>query len=518
MAQVDEQQTGCTKALIYCRVSSKAQESEGHGLESQETRCRQYAASKGYDVAAVFPDTITGGGDFMKRPGMVALLSFLDAQPDERFVVIFDDLKRFARDRDFHFRLRDAFRERDAKVECLNFNFEDTPEGEFIETILAAQGQLERKQNGRQVAQKMQARMENGYWIHTAPIGYRYQTIKGRGKVLVANPPFDAIVREGFEGFASGRFATQAEVQRFFASFLDFPRNRHGAVTSQRVADILSHPIYAGYICSERYKLNWIKAQHEPLVSMDIFEKVQERRLGASHAPQRKNIGNDFALRGIATCACCDAPLRSSWSKGKYKRYAYYLCQTKGCEAYGKSIPRDRLEAQVGEIIKDLQPTGGLIAITTRMFQDAWAMRAEQAKAKVQAAKRQMAKVETEIDQLLGRIVEASNSAVIRAYEDKIAKLEYDKARLSETALKEQPPQRAFDEKLELALRFLSNPWKLWESGQASIQRLVLKLAFQGPVAYDRNQGPRTPEISMPFKALKGDWGSVLKNGAGGGT
>ena len=33
--------------------------------------------NKGYDVEAVFPDTITGGGDFMKRPGMVELLSNL---------------------------------------------------------------------------------------------------------------------------------------------------------------------------------------------------------------------------------------------------------------------------------------------------------------------------------------------------------------------------------------------------------------------------------------------------------
>ena len=41
------------------RVSSKSQENEGHGLESQETRCRQHAAAMGYDVAAVFPDMIT---------------------------------------------------------------------------------------------------------------------------------------------------------------------------------------------------------------------------------------------------------------------------------------------------------------------------------------------------------------------------------------------------------------------------------------------------------------------------
>ena len=79
------------KAVIYSRVSSQSQEKEGHGLESQETRCRQYAAAKGYEVVAVFPDTISGGGNFMQRPVMVALLSFLDAQPQERFVVIFDD-------------------------------------------------------------------------------------------------------------------------------------------------------------------------------------------------------------------------------------------------------------------------------------------------------------------------------------------------------------------------------------------------------------------------------------------
>lgn len=150
------------RALIYCRVSSPGQEKDGNGLDSQETRCRQYAEIRGYEVAAVFPDVMTGEGDFMNRPGMAALLSFMDAQPDERFIIIFDDLKRLARDRDFHFALRKAIRVRNAEVECLNFRFDDSPEGEFVETIFAAQGQLERKQNARQVKQKMKARMQNG--------------------------------------------------------------------------------------------------------------------------------------------------------------------------------------------------------------------------------------------------------------------------------------------------------------------------------------------------------------------
>ena len=50
-----DQQTA-QKAVIYCRVSSTRQRLEGSGLESQEHRCREYAESKGYDVAAVFPE------------------------------------------------------------------------------------------------------------------------------------------------------------------------------------------------------------------------------------------------------------------------------------------------------------------------------------------------------------------------------------------------------------------------------------------------------------------------------
>lgn len=55
------------KALLYCRISSVKQRIEGSGLESQEHRCRQYAAAQGYDVEQVFKDDVTGGGDFLNR-------------------------------------------------------------------------------------------------------------------------------------------------------------------------------------------------------------------------------------------------------------------------------------------------------------------------------------------------------------------------------------------------------------------------------------------------------------------
>lgn len=43
-------------AVIYARVSSVQQVTEGDGLASQETRCREYANYKGYTVVEVFSD------------------------------------------------------------------------------------------------------------------------------------------------------------------------------------------------------------------------------------------------------------------------------------------------------------------------------------------------------------------------------------------------------------------------------------------------------------------------------
>ncbi|MCT4609788.1 MAG: hypothetical protein N4A70_11345 [Pelagimonas sp.] len=75
------------------------------------------------------------------------------------------------------------------------------------------------------------------YWVHNAPVGYRYKTVKGHGKLLIADEPLASLVRDAFESFAAGRFQTQAEIKRFFETHPDFPRSKHGEVKQKRVND-----------------------------------------------------------------------------------------------------------------------------------------------------------------------------------------------------------------------------------------------------------------------------------------
>ncbi len=492
------------KAILYCRVSSTKQKTEGQGLDSQEHRCRQYAAFNGYGVDMVFPDDVTGGGDFMKRPGMAALLRFLDDHPEEDYVVIFDDLKRFARDTQFHFKLRHELAMRGARVECLNFRFEDTPEGEFIETVFAAHGQLERKQNGRQVIQKMKARIEKGYYCFAPVLGYRYTALKDGGKVLAPDEPNASIVREALEGYASGRFKSPSEVKRFMETFPSIPKNNHGEVRLQLAIDVLKRPLYAGYITVEKWGIHLQPAQHEPLINFATWQKIQGRLKGKSSAPViRKKLNEDFPLRGFVKCGCCGHHLTAAWSKGRNRHYAYYTCQGKGCDDYKKSIRKDQIEGDFEKLLKELQPAPKLFQVVREMFVKRWNEMGARMDKTIADTKLELARLEHKSNLLMDRLVEADSMALITAYEKQIKKVEETRTALRENITDFSHPRASFDQMYRTACAFLANPWKLWASDIIEYKRLVLRLAFPQAIAYCRDSGYRTAAIAEPFRLLQ---------------
>lgn len=505
-------------AVIYCRVSDKGQT----GLGSQEHRCAQYAQAKEYDVVRIFRDKATGGGDFMKRKGMVDLLKFLDDNPQKTFIVVFDDLKRYARDTEFHLTLRRLMSERGAKRECLNFNFEDSPEGKFTETINAAVGELEREANARQSRQKKIARLEAGYAVYSRPpVGYKFIKSKhGNNKLLVRDEPHASIVQEILEGFASNRFASQAEIARYLEAHPRFPKHTpQGKVRVQKVTDILTQPLYAGYVYSKELGVPLTSAKHEGLVSKTTFEKIQNRLKGRAYAPARKDLHKDFPLRGAVACFCCGKNLRGSWSKGLTKRFPYYACHTKGCVSYGKSIPRAEVEGAFDTLLKDIQPSKDLVKIIKVIFRLYWDKKVVNAAANAKAIRADIIESEKQIQKLVSRIVETTNDRVINALENRIDELERKKLVLAEQTEKTALPQPSFEETIELSLNFLSNPHKIWTSGAFNLKRLVLKLVFSEPLLYNREQGYRTPKTSLPFNILGENTGCFLPemfNGAAG--
>ncbi len=304
------------------------------------------------------------------------MLAHIDAnrKTGKNYVAIFDDHKRFARETENHLMLRRLLTERGVRVEFLNFKTEDTPENKFSETMYAAQAELEREQNRRQNRERRRARLERGFAVTRAPIGYMYKDAPEGGKVIVPNPEFAPIIKEALEGFAENRFASQVEVKRYLEGFPKLPmsRNHHGEISQQRVIWMLRNHMYAGMISAPYLGISMRKGQHEGLISFETHEKIIAKLDAGVYAPTRKDISEDFVLRGAVACSSCKTPLTAGWSKGKFKKYPYYFCRERSCAAYGKTIPRAKIEGRFAELLSALQPRPQLAKLVQAMFEEAW--------------------------------------------------------------------------------------------------------------------------------------------------
>jgi site-specific DNA recombinase len=487
------------KAVIYCRVSSIKQTKEGDGLSSQETRCREYAGHRGYEVAEVFRDDVSGS--LKERPGMRRMLAFLKKQKKQH-VVIIDDISRLARGVEAHIELRAALAQAGGVLESPSVEFGEDADSELREYLLATVAQHQRRKNAEQTKNRMRARAMNGYWVSKPPIGYRMERQAGHGKFLVRNEPFATIVADALQGYASGRFETIVEVKRFLEAQPAWPKDKHGEVHQERINELFARPVYAGHLSYEQWGLHLIPAKHEPLVALETWLAVQERHNGMAKAPVRKDFREDFPLRGFVTCGDCGEPLTSCWSKGRSASYPYYLCDTRGCVMSRKSIRAEVIEGDFEKLLGELHPTEGLFNLAFQMFRDLWDAKVAGLQGQTAHMRQEIGTITRKVDQLLERIVDASSDTVVRAYEKKIKELESQKAMLADKIANSGKPIRSFSETYRTAFDFLANPSKLWHSPRIEDRRAVLKLVFAEKLPYVRGEGYRTAKISTPFKML----------------
>ncbi|MGI9377591.1 MAG: recombinase family protein [Tsuneonella suprasediminis] len=488
------------QAVIYARVSTKKQSREGSGLDSQETRCREYAAYRGYRIVKVFQDDMSGS--MLGRPGITAMLAFVRKHRRDGIVVIIDDISRLARGLEAHLKLRTEINKAGGVLESPSIEFGEDSDSTLVEHLLASVSQHQRQKNGEQAKNRMRARMLNGFWVFYAPLGYVYQKSPAGGSVLVPDEPMASAIREALEGFADGRLNTKADVKRHIENSPGARLTRHGILTNEQAHRILTRPIYAGYIESKVWGVSFRKGQHEPLISLETYQRIQEKLSGKIYAPARTDINEDFPLRGFVTCGECGHPLTANWSKGRYKAYPYYVCRHRGCEKFGKSVSRDKVEGAFEGMLRSLRPSQSLFSLIARQCRIVWDKRTASMREAKASFKLKIAAVEKKIDGLLDRIVESENGAVVAAYERKVAELEREKHLLAEKQARCGTVARDYDETFRTAFEFLSNPCYLWEKGGLEDKRIVLQLTLDSHLEYDWNQGVRTTELSFPFRML----------------
>ncbi len=485
----------------YARVSGKKQVKEGDGLGSQEARIRDYTRNRGYPALSVmFTDDRSGGTE--DRPGFGAMLKFLIKNRSSICIVIIDDITRLARDITVHHTLRAAIAATGARLECPSFEFGDSSDDILVENLLASVSQHQRQKNGEQVRNRMRGRLLNGYWCFSSkPPAFEFAKIAGQN-TLVPREPIASIVTEALEGFDSGRFQTQAEVQRFLQESPGYPKRPDGTVKFDRVTELLTCVLYAGMIEYLPWGISIRQGRHQGLITYDTYQRIQRRLNENPKAPARANLSQHFPLRQAVQCAHCSRLLGGAYSRGRNAEYPYYFCLNKKCLRYRKSFSSDEMHGQFEVLLKKLTPADEIIDIATAIFREVWEKRSDDASERTALLRREVTTTDKSMGLLVDRVANSSNPQLVQVYEARLIDLQREKAALIEKIENSEKAMPNFDTTLRTAIAFLASPWKLWETGKVEDRRAVRKLVFTEHLQYSPELGFRTAETTLPFKVL----------------
>jgi site-specific DNA recombinase len=499
---MNKQDTEKLYYLVYARVSSQRQVNEGDGLGSQEQRCLNWIKAKNGVIEKVFRDEGVSGGLF-DRPAMTSLLKYLDDNAHKNYVVVFDDLTRLARDVNVHLRLKmELCKVRGAVLECPNFNFDNSPEGEFIETILAGKAELDRKQNRRQVIQKQKARLERGYWPFCTPLALHNIKDREHGKILVPKEPFASIFKEAIEAYEKDLLNSETEVKDFInLKFKEVGLKR--TISNHGVQATLSKALYAGYIEYEPWEVERRDGKHKGFISKQTFENVQNKRLGKSKPRMAGTYSEDFPLRGFVSCEECGKKLRASWNTGNGGKYPNYWCQTKGCSLRYKVTKRKVIHGEFEVILSGSKLEKDKIELSKAIFMDTWDTLASENNQHSQHLQQELGSIDDKIDMLVERISSASNQTLISTYEEKVTKLSNKKTEISEVLKIPKYTEEQFGTALNKVYNALENPISLWNSDNLEDKRTVLYMFFENGLSYRYKEGFGTANFSDGINLLR---------------
>ena len=480
--------------LVYARVSSKRQETEGSGLGSQEGRCKNKLTSLAVTYDRTFPDTFSGGGDFMNRPAMREMLAYIDANPHKKFVVVFDDLKRFARDVEFHFKLRTAFQKRSVDLHCLNYNFDESPEGRFSETIMAAQAELERHQNRRQVIQKQKARLELGYYPFSRKEGYDIIKDASHGKIAKPNRVGLELLKPAMEGFAKGVLPRVIDVCKYLFESGCW-KTQAPEKYIDRVTKWLKDPFYAGIIRYDKWEVSGVKGKHEPIISLETHEAIL-RRLNKKDLFKRVRLDTspDFPLRGLLTCSECGKHLTGAWSRGRNKKYPHYWCCNWECSNKGKTISKKIIEGQFEELLQRNRLKDDVDILLSTVFDRVWKDEMDKIKEHSKTLENNKKALEEKINDFANLMRDARTEVTKRAFENQLEKAAQELEKMNEENKDrldyDIPYRTAFD----MASGMLKRPYEIWANLDVVEKQKLFFFIFEEKLPYNRIVGFRTAE------------------------
>ena len=301
-------------AAAYIRVSTEEQTE--YSPASQLEKIRDYAKRNDYILPEeyIFVDEGISGRSTAKRPAFNNMIGIAKIKPKPFDTILLWKFSRFARNREDSIVYKSMLRKQcGIDVISISENIGDDKMSVIIEAMIEAMDEYYSINLAEEVKRGMNEKVQRGEAVTIPSFGY--DIIEGK---YVPNPETAPVVREIFADFLEGKGLVTIARELNENGY----RTRRGNKFENRtVKYMLKNPVYIGKIrWTPTGRTNYrkdnkdtliINGTHEPIISKEIFERVQEKLSKESVKYMREASAKEpFMLQGLVRCSNCGSVLQ----------------------------------------------------------------------------------------------------------------------------------------------------------------------------------------------------------------
>ncbi len=304
-------------AVLYARVSSKDQEREGFSIPAQQRLLREYAERNGMLIVEEYIDVETA-----KRAGRTAfdkMVAWLRSNRGSCNTILVEKTDRLYRNLKDYVLLDEVNPEIHFVKEGEVISEDSRSAQKFIHGIRVLMAKNYVDNLSEEVTKGMMEKARSGLWPSRAPLGYRNVQAEDGKRIMIPDPERAPLVRAMFEWVARGDRSLSQATQRANEAGLRM-RKSGRKVGKATVHRILHNPLYCGDVV---WQGELTPGLHTPIVSRDLWDRVQEALDDRNRNQRGKSRIHEFAFSGLMSCAHCGCALSGQIQK---ERYIYYHC------------------------------------------------------------------------------------------------------------------------------------------------------------------------------------------------
>ncbi len=358
------------RVALYLRVSTKEQ-AQGYSLDSQREALSEWSEDQGWQISGIYEDRGASGTTVKGRLKFQEMIACAQMDEFDAVLVLMND--RFARSRRDAVVYKELLNARGIRVLSRTEPAvgDTSPAGFLMEGMSDIWAAYYSVQLSANVSRGKAARVHRGLPLGDIPFGYRSDEPKTPPQVV---PEEAEVLRRAYECYAGGNLS-MIDVAALINGAGFQPRSKRGrtAFSKATVAGMLSNPFYAGDITYHGEVIG--QGLHEPIVSRELWDKVQDVRKERAGKPQvfAARPKRAYLLSGVAICSGCGHPLWANTTAGG--RHTYYRCSARNrgaiCPAKAGGCTADSVDVNVAGLFVKLElPQGWRDRVAALMAED----------------------------------------------------------------------------------------------------------------------------------------------------